>query len=36
MDAATERETEMCVEDSVVFHFERGAFSTAGWLALNR
>jgi len=26
----------MCAEGGVAFHFERGAFSTAGWLALNR
>lgn len=26
----------MRVEGGVTFHFERGAFSTAGWLTLNR
>lgn len=31
-----ERGTEMRREGGAVFHFERGAFSTAGWLALNR
>lgn len=31
-----ERGTEMRGEGDVAFHFEQGAFSTAGWLALNR
>lgn len=31
-----ERGTEMRGKGGAVFHFERGAFSTAGWLALNR